>query len=168
MSKVTHERLTELLEYNPDTGEFRWKPMLRKNKNKEGVAGTKNSRGYLQITIDYKIYLAHRLAWFYVHKRWPSRIDHRDEVKTNNRIKNLREASGTENNGNSTATAGNKTGYRGVVQYANKFSSTIYHEGRRYYLGMFDSAEKAHEAYQEMHLKLHGEFSIYHEAKVCT
>lgn len=158
---LTHERLVELLNYDPLTGVFTWKPFARKNRNKCGVAGTPTSKGYLQITIDYRVYLAHRLAWFYMFQEWPKKIDHQDQIKSHNHIENLREATGTQNNGNTSTTAGNKTGYRGVFPFGLKFASYIRFEGRVIYLGMFPDPHLAHEAYKNKHLELHGEFSIY-------
>lgn len=63
------------------------------------VAGhSDRSRGYVDIRIDAKKYKAHRLAWLYVHGRWPEKlIDHINGVKTDNRLINLREASAAEN-----------------------------------------------------------------------
>jgi hypothetical protein len=43
-------------------------------------------------------YSAHRLAWFYVHGKWPqSGIDHRNGDIGDNRIENLREATQAQN-----------------------------------------------------------------------
>lgn len=158
---LTHERLLELLEYDPLTGVFTWKLVDRKNRNKCGIAGTRNGKGYIQITVDRKIYLAHRLAWFYMFQEWPDRLDHEDRHKDHNWVTNLRLASGVQNNGNIQETAGNKTGFRGVAPYGKKFSAYIRHNRKVIYLGMHDTAEAAHEVYKQKHLELHGEFSIY-------
>ena len=83
-------RLRELLSYDPDTGLFRWS----KNKGSKDageLAGCVSPKGYILIGIDGCLYLAHRLAWLYVHGEFPEKdIDHRDQDKSNNRICNLR------------------------------------------------------------------------------
>lgn len=56
-----HERIREMLEYNPDTGEFRWKKNVC-NVKRGSIAGSKLRKGYLNIRVDRKQYLAHRLA----------------------------------------------------------------------------------------------------------
>ena len=86
-------RLKEVLHYNPSTGMFKWKVRLSNRAPRIGqLAGVLGNHGYLQIQIDSKIYLAHRLAWLYVHGVWPKYdIDHKDHNKQNNRIKNLRD-----------------------------------------------------------------------------
>lgn len=69
MEHIKHERLCELLHYCPETGIFTWK-VTRKGLAKAGtVAGSTNGRGYRQISVDGKLYLAHRLAWFYCFQR---------------------------------------------------------------------------------------------------
>ena len=90
MEKISHERLTHLLHYDPDTGIFTWKDISGERpmggKLPGSIAGclhqhnsgnTKNLRPLILIGVEYRLYRAHRLAWFYVHKEWPkSSIDH--------------------------------------------------------------------------------------------
>ena len=63
---IDHSRLLELLDYDTITGVFTRKITLS-HKNKIGdVAGNLN-RGYIELSVEGKVYRAHRLAWFYVH-----------------------------------------------------------------------------------------------------
>jgi len=85
-----------LLTYDPYTGLFTWLVDAYSNKVKGKIAGS-IKEGYINISIDRKLYRAHRLAWLYVNGVFPSEIDHINRVKSDNRICNLREVSRSEN-----------------------------------------------------------------------
>jgi len=59
------------------------------------VAGSINSDGYriISVTLNNKPYQlkAHSLHWFMVYGIVPKKLDHKDRIKDNNRIDNLRE-----------------------------------------------------------------------------
>lgn len=97
-NNLSHDYLIKILDYNPDTGIFKWK-IKRKQKNPGDVAGTLLSDGYIHIQIDGSKYKAHRLAWFYIHKKWPmNEINHKDHNRDNNAIDNLEECNSQYNN----------------------------------------------------------------------
>jgi HNH endonuclease len=85
-------RLKELLSYNPCTGYFYWR-IPKQGRQLGRPAGAVDKDGYRKIRVDYTLYHAGRLAWFYVYGKWPNEIDHIDNDPTNNRIWNL--ANGT-------------------------------------------------------------------------
>lgn len=81
MSELTQLRLKEKLSYCRDTGLF---TRIYKNSNKgvKNIGGTKTKAGYIQICVDKKLYLAHRLAWLYEYGVFPEKqIDHINGVK---------------------------------------------------------------------------------------
>jgi hypothetical protein len=124
------------------------------------VAGSLNRQGYIRIAIDYKYYLAHRLAWLYVYGEWPSgRLDHRDLDRANNRIANLRPATDMQNCANAKRRVDNSTGFKGVSTRQGRYIAQINRDGRRICLGRFDTPEAAHEAYKAAALKHFGEFA---------
>lgn len=111
---LTHARLLELLHYDPDFGEFR----NRVRRGQIGLAGfrtaSEHGRGYRTLKVDGRKYLAHRLAWFYVHGEWPPRgleIDHVNRVRDDNRISNLRVVTRSENNRNRGSSVKSRSPY---------------------------------------------------------
>ncbi len=161
MRQLTQDRLKEVLTYNPETGVFRWKAKPAGNVAVGSVAGTTNNKGYRYISVDSRRYRAHRLAWLYVHGKWPAdQIDHIDGKRGNNRIANLREATNTQNQQNRGVSKSNTSGFKGVVwnKQTRKWQATIRIWGRQIFLGSFDTIERAAAAYSAAAARHHGEF----------
>jgi hypothetical protein len=157
---LTQERLKELLTYNPDTGEFRWSITPRSGVRAGAVAGN-HGDGCWRIRIDRVAYKAHRLAWLYVHGRWPgSEIDHVNGNPIDNRLCNLREAAHDQNLGNCKRRADNTSGRKGVARSSAKSERWRAHF-RGQYLGSFATKEEAHAAYQQAADAHFGEFARY-------
>jgi hypothetical protein len=159
---LTAERLRELLDYNPETGVFRWKKDGRGRTMRVGaVAGTMHSAGYSQINFGGSLWLSHRLAWLYVFSEWPrEQIDHINGDRSDNRISNLREATLSQNASNRKRRADNACGFKGVYRSARgRFEARMRVNGQLKYLGHFNTAEEAHAAYCAAAYKLHGEFA---------
>jgi hypothetical protein len=102
---ITAEYVRRRLQYDPETGEFVWRPRIgdkRWNAQFAGeVAGTINNQGYRRIVINGKIYMAARLAWLITHSEWPKNyIDHINRKRDDNRLANLRDVTPTENQNN--------------------------------------------------------------------
>lgn len=166
MTKLTVERLRDLLSYDQATGVFVWRRKPHDNATSiqpGGVAGSYCGRGYLEIKIDGRAYKAHRLAWLYTHNEWPPiLLDHRNRDKKDNRIDNLRPASHAENSRNSvlrTAAKYPKGVRAGARKGGNVFYAQIGWHGRRIISKAFDSPEQAGLAYLSMRAELHGEFA---------
>lgn len=104
---VTHKCLLEHCSYNLDTGQF-----IRHSDG--AVLGYKTSTGYVQFGIGKTKYLAHRLAWYYIHGKMPVEVDHINGDRTDNRLCNLREVSHAENMQNQKLYITNKSGFPGV------------------------------------------------------
>lgn len=161
---VTQSRLRELLNYDPVSGVFTWKMSLKTTIKVGDAAGGKKPVGYLYIGIDQRIYLAHRLAWFYMTGEWPKAdIDHVNGIRDDNRFCNLREATRSENLQNKGASPSNHSGFKGVSFSKSKrrWDARIVANKKRYYLGSFGTPEEAHAAYCAAARKYHGEFSRF-------
>ena len=154
---ITQARLHELLSYDPETGVMRWRVDRARTAKAGQIAGTRNDRGYISIAIDRKVYRAHRLAWLYIHGKWPNyEVDHIDGDRTNNRIKNLRDVKKSVNLQNQRhASANNKSGFLGVCKRGNYWRAEICVNGKTRFLGSFATPEEAHQAYVNAKRGLH-------------
>jgi hypothetical protein len=157
---ITAERLREVLHYDQETGEFRWK-VRRHGVRLGAVAGCIDARGYWSIKIDRRTYRASRLAWLYMTGEWPKLlIDHDNNVSSDNSWENLREASDAQNQWNSRKPRTNTSGAKGVTwrSDAGKWQAQICVNYRHVYLGLFDDISEAAAAYVAASEKYHGEF----------
>lgn len=172
MTELTSEIVREFLDYNPETGVFRWKFRDRKwftsdrswkswnGKNAGKSAGTKRSDGYRRITILDKRYLAHRLAWLYVYREWPqNHIDHINHQTDNNRIENLRDVTQSQNQWNGSGRTGTSQ-YKGVSwsKHANKGEAYLTINSKQH-LGYFTVEKDAARAYDRAALQCFGEYA---------
>ena len=116
--------------------------------------------GYWHVQIGSKLYLAHRLAWFYTRGGWPrDQIDHVDGNRANNRLSNLREATHTQNMQNRKINRNNKCGFKGVARVpSNRWRARIKVSNKSIHLGTFDTRAQAGEAYAEAADKYFGKF----------
>lgn len=166
---LTQERLKEILTYDPDTGIFTWKISPAASVKIGATAGSLSSPRYCQIRIEGYAYLAHRLVWLYIHGSFPpAQIDHINGIKKDNRLVNLRLATGRENQANIGITTRNSSGFKGVCwkKQAQKWYAYGSENGKPRHLGRFDTAEAASAAYEAFAKSRHGEF--YREPTLCA
>ncbi|MEC5643164.1 HNH endonuclease [Citrobacter koseri] len=160
---ITQPELISRLSYDPDSGIFTWKGVLGNRFSRVGhVAGTINGRGYIQIGVGGKLYLAHRLAWLYMTGTWPKLIlDHVDGNPLNNRFSNLRDADYSQNMCNKKKARKNTSGYRGVVWCGRdkKWVARGAFRRKAYTLGRFENIELAALVAQNFREKYHLEFT---------
>lgn len=148
------------MSYDPETGELKWRVKRGGPAFENSVAGCLSSQGYKILSVDDRLYQAHRIIWLYVYGVWPEKdIDHIDRDRANNRLTNLREATRSENLFNTSLPRNNTSGYKGVCfnKSRNKFMAYVT-LGKRIHLGYFLTAELASEAYQVFAKANHGEF----------
>lgn len=162
MAYLTAKHLRAIVNYDSETGVFRWR-VTRSSRALAGtVAGCVNRGGYLVFSIDYKLHYAHRLAWLYVHGHWPAaQIDHCNGDRADNRLVNLREATNTQNARNSRARASHLKGVWWHPKGHGRWVAEITVEGQRILLGRFTTEEAAHRAYREAARKHFGEFARF-------
>lgn len=157
------ERVREAFSYSPKTGELRWAATQKASRVKRGaIAGSLQNRGYWLIVLDGKKYLAHRLAWVHFYGEWPENfLDHKNGVRTDNRIVNLRDVPQELNAQNQRRPQrNNKCGFLGVYPEGRKFAAAIRTGSELKYLGSHATAELAHEAYVNAKRQLHPGFQL--------
>lgn len=158
---ITQQKLKTILEYDPDTGIFTWKwrEYLDNHINarwagrEAGCDAFLNGRWYRAICISGEHYLAHRLAWLYVHGYMPEYIDHKDNDGLNNKLLNIREATQSQNMANKAAPC------HGVEKHGRKYRARIEIDGERIELGSFEIKGEAIKAYYQARVKYFGEFA---------
>lgn len=165
---LTQDRVHELLVYEPATGHLRWRTAAPTRQYLIGkIAGSKDCRrggrgASIKIMIDRKMYPAHRVIWLYVYGYLPlDFIDHINGDPFDNRLANLREATPLQNQANKRLSKLPKSGFIGVFRNEcdRTWKARIRKQGRIVYLGSFETASAASEAYLAAHRALHKEFS---------
>ena len=172
--------LRNIIFYDHKTGKFTWlsrtpdmfefssgrtqeAKCMAFNSYKAGKpAGSLNKAGYVQIQINKRNCLAHRIAWIYHYGHAPTgQIDHINCDKTDNRIFNLRIATPSENSRNQIGKSTNTSGYKGVSwnKQMKKWLAQICSNNIAKHIGYFDTKENAYAAYCEYAKHLHGEFA---------
>ncbi len=146
------------LRYEASTGLF-----YRQFKGFERPITTKDHYGYIVIDLTIagkkKQFKAHRLAWYFRYKKWPEgEIDHKNRIKHDNRIKNLRDSTASENRANRERKP-NRFGHRGITRSGKKWQAKITFQGKNIYLGSYAIKEDAIEAYKMASKLVFGEFS---------
>ena len=155
---LTQATVRELLDYDPETGALTWKRRDRRWFTSDRIWNSWNAKhagklaftsldthGYAFSTICRAHCLAHRVVWLWVTGCWPSQIDHKNRVRTDNRWHNLREVTNRENSQNRSLRRDNKSGHAGVCRAngGEGYVVEISVNGRRRYLGRHPTIEAA-------------------------
>ncbi|QBQ80890.1 putative HNH endonuclease [Escherichia phage vB_EcoS_MM01] len=111
-----------------DNGTLFWKVKPSRSVLVGSVAGGLHSAGYVDLRLNKKAYLCHRIIWEMHNGIIPEgmEIDHINHIRDDNRIENLRLVSRLENHRNRSKPKNNKSGFTGVRQTnSGKWTSYI-------------------------------------------
>jgi hypothetical protein len=165
-ARPTPDELRQMFHYDPESGFLYWKVRASRRIQIGDVAGVASAKekGRITVGISGRLFRAHVIAWAVVTGVWPeNEIDHRDENPGNNKWKNLREASKSQNTCNIRHIKSNTSGYKGVSydKKRNKYAAKIKKDGKIAYLGRFNTPWEASAAYQAACKLLHKEFAKF-------
>ncbi len=87
--------------------------------------------------------------------------DHRNHCGLDNRESNIRACTNQQNQGNSKVRKDNSSGYKGVCWFPirKKWEAAIKDNGKRIYLGNFDTKEEAARVYDKRAREIFGEYA---------
>ena len=105
---MTQQEIKALVSYDKETGEF----ILLRNGNK---LGTISKSGYMQTSLNKNQFYLHRLAFLYVDGIMPEKVDHKNQIRTDNRWSNLRAVTHQVNCMNRSMQSNNTSGVVGIT-----------------------------------------------------
>lgn len=96
---LTYERAHEVLSYNKETGELRWKVQLSNRAPKGSIAGSLNKKeNRWRVKIEGELFFSHRVIWLMMTGAWPDfEIDHKNRNSRDNSWDNLRDLTHQDN-----------------------------------------------------------------------
>jgi len=161
---ASRAQLQKHLRYDPGTGLFWWR-VNQSGRRVESPAGAEEEPlGYRRICVNRKRYMAHRIAWLFMTGKWPvCFIDHIDGNPRNNKWKNLREATFSQNQQNSNGKRNTVAGFKGVLWHVRcqKWQAKIFYNKKQHYLGLHDTPEDAHAAYRKAARQHFGKYARF-------
>ena len=162
---ISQDQIKQFFDYKD--GGLYWKIYKGPRAQIGDRAGCLMKKKYRIIRFNDILYYEHRLIWFFHHAYLPEEIDHINRVKTDNRIENLRDVSHSQNMMNQKI-KNHTSKYKGVHWHkcAKKWRSRIRMNGERFYLGVFNSEDKAAEVYNRKAIELFGEYAHLNEVVI--
>lgn len=133
-------------------------------KNKGRVVGSRNTVGYLTVSVYNTQQLVHRVAWLVYFGELPTGgkvIDHINGDNADNRLVNLRACEHAQNIQNHKLSANNTSGVSGVYKNNRRggWDADIQVRGQKFYLGTHSKFEEAVAARKAAEVEYFGEYA---------
>lgn len=173
-NQLSVSRLNEIFDVDFEAGFLTYRPRPRaqfatergymqwNNRNAGRRIGQGQPEGaYARVSVTFEsvryAMTVHTVIWAMATGKWSlMTIDHRDRCRSNNCLKNLREATYQDQCANKSV---GRAGLKGASWARSKWQAHIKRDGVNHYLGRFDTEEAAHFAYMSAANRLHGEFA---------
>jgi len=153
----TPHKHAEVIKANINRFEYKNGVLFWKDgRSKGNQIGSADSSGYLQVKLNKKSVLVHRIIWMIFNDTSPVQIDHINRNRKDNRIENLRPATNMTNQHNAGIRKDNSSGVIGVNYRNGKYIARISYNNQRINLGSFMSIEEAAIAYKNGKEIYHG------------
>ena len=156
------------LDYDPVSGMLTWRHRLERSPSwntryagkSAGYRARQANTSYLQINLNGRKLLAHRLAFLWMTGAAPVEVDHRDMNGLNNRWANLRPCTRSQNKMNRGWQRNALIELKGVTYTHTglRYRARIKLMGKERHLGCFATPGEAHAVYMEAAREHFGEF----------
>lgn len=155
---INPEIAREYFSYNEDTGQLSWRFAYRGKQPGDPAGSLHGKTGYMRVGLLGEKYLAHRVAWVIKHGGCSGIIDHKNGIRSDNRLSNLRDVTQTVNLQNIRKAPVTSTS-KLLGAYKHKrtglWIAKIRFRGDSVHIGVFKTAKEAHEAYVQTKRLLH-------------
>lgn len=95
------KKIRDVFYYDHIRGELRYKVDRNGGAYEGDIAGHTDKSGYTRVWFCGTQYMAHRIAWALYYGEWPKHtIDHKNKIRSDNAIDNLRDVTQAVNNRN--------------------------------------------------------------------
>jgi hypothetical protein len=157
---IDQETVKKLFHYDAESGMLLWRNSNGRNVKPWQEAKALNGHGYYTVKINGTSYSVHRLIWLYVYGSFPNKyIDHKNRVRSDNRLCNLRDVNSTDNAQNISLPSHNKSGHIGVswIKSHNCWTVFVKVNKKNNWLGYYknlDDAVATRKAGEKQHYNL--------------
>jgi hypothetical protein len=153
---LTHAYVRKLFNYDPLSGVLTWRVRIAQRTYAGDQAGS-DYPSNRRVKIRGVKYPETKIIWLWMTGVWPDEVDHRDCNFRNNRWRNLRLATRSENVANRRKYIGNKLKWVTITP-KGRYQSHVQFNRVSYHVGTYDTEQEAHNAAYAMAQQLHGAF----------